>query len=333
MRILIATDAWPPQINGVCRTLLAVADRAERLGNELIFLTPDQFPSVPLPTYPEIPFAMPNLRVIGDRIADAHPDAIHIATEGPIGHVVRHHCLRSGIRFSTSFLTRLPKYISARLPVLPESWAWSWLRWFHFPATAVMTGTPAFVDELQKRGFRNVKLWPPGVDSELFRPRPSLLSIPWPRPIFLYVGRVAIDKNLPAFLSMELPGSKIIVGDGPARLSLMRQFQKANFLGVKEGEKLAEMYAAADVFVLPSRTEISPLVLLEALASGLPIAAFPVMGPADMLDAQCAALEDDLQAACIKALALPRNSCREIALPMTWEASASAFLANLSRLE
>lgn len=330
MRILIATDAWPPQINGVCRTLLAVADRAKRNGAELIFLAPDQFPSVPLPTYPEIRLALPSFRAIRDRITDVRPDAIHIATEGSIGHTVRHYCVRNGISFSTSFLTRLPEYVCARLPFLPERWVWSWLRWFHFPATTVMTGTPAFADELRKRGFRNVKLWPPGVDSELFRPRPNS-SVPWVRPIYLYVGRLATDKNLPAFLSLELPGSKVVVGDGPARSSLIHQFPNAKFLGVKEGEELAEIYATSDVFVLPSRTEISPLVLLEALASGLPIAAFPVMGPADMLNAQCAALDEDLQAACIRALALPRNSCREIALQMSWDVSANAFLANVSR--
>src|ERR1051326_2063855 len=329
VRILVATDAWHPQINGVLRTLTAVANAANSLGAEIVFLTPDGFPSIPLPTYPEVRLPLPNPRIIARRIGDVHADAVHIATEGPIGHAVRHHCIKNSLSFSTSLHTRFPEYLSARLPV-PKSWAWAWLRWFHRRGSGLMVGTSAFADELRTRGFTNIKLWPPGVDSELFRPRPGK-TVHWPRPIFLTVGRLAIDKNLPAFLSLDLPGTKIIVGDGPARRELTHRFPSAIFLGVKEGEELAEIFASADVFVFPSQTDLCPLVLLEALASGVPIAAFPTAAPRDMVgSAPVAVFHPDLRVACLRALALSRDACRTFVFEMTWESSAGAFLSNVS---
>lgn len=331
MRVLVVTDAWHPQINGVVHTLLALAKATERLGSELIFLTPEGFPTVPLPSYPEIRLALPNPRTIQQRINEANADAVHIVTEGPMGLAARRCCLMSGRSFSTSFHTRFPEYLSARIP-FPECWTWAWLRWFHAAGTHLMAPTPTMAHELARRGFANLKIWPSGVDAERFRPR-SCPNIKWSRPIFLSVGRVAVEKNLPAFLSLDLPGTKIIVGDGPARADLMRRFPRVIFLGVKKGEELAEIFAAADVFVFPSRTDVLPLALLEALASGLPIAAFPVSAPHDVIgQAPVGILDNDLKAACLQALSLSRETCRVSALQMTWEASAKAFLNNVSRL-
>jgi len=259
------------------RTLTALAEEGERLGAQVVYLTPDGFPTIPLPSYGHIRLALASPAAIARRIEAAAPDAIHIATEGPIGHLARRYCRQRGIRFTTSFHTRFPDYIAARLPI-PPSWLWRGLRWFHGAAEAVMAATPALAAELKERGFRNVMLWPRGVDAQLFRPRPGA-DLGLKRPIFLTVGRLAVEKNLDAFLALDLPGSKVVVGDGPALARLKRRYPEARFLGNREGEALAQTYAAADVFVFPSRTDTFGLVLLEALASGLPVAAFPVCGP------------------------------------------------------
>jgi glycosyltransferase involved in cell wall biosynthesis len=328
MRILVATDAWRPQINGVVHTLGEVARVMPALGATLSFLSPEGLRSVALPTYPGIRLAVTGRRTIARRIADERPDAIHVATEGPIGHLVRDHCLRRGLPFSTSFHTRFPDYVAARLPV-PERWVWSWLRWFHAAAGAVMAATPGLADELTARGFQRVALWPRGVDTQIFRPRPGA-GLDVPRPVFLTVGRVAVEKNLEAFLALDLPGTKVVVGDGPARGDLERRFPQARFLGMRKGEALSEIYAAADVFVFPSRTDTFGLVLLEALASGLPVAAYPVPGPRDVIgQAPVGALDADLRAACLRALTLSPEACRCFALERTWEASARCFLANV----
>ena len=244
-------------------------------------------------------------------IAEARPDSIHIATEGPIGLAVRRYCRKRGLPFTTSFHTRFPEYISARLPI-PESWIWSALRWFHGASQAVMAATPALASELRGRGFRNVVLWPRGVDAQLFHPRAGDLGLP--RPIFLSVGRVAVEKNLEAFLDLDLPGTKVVVGDGPARAALQRKYPQAVFLGARQGEELAEAYAAADVFVFPSKTDTFGLVLLEALASGVPVAAFPVTGPRDVIGtAPVGALNDDLRLACLSALQFRRRPASQFA--------------------
>ena len=255
------------------------------------------------------------------RLDTLRPDAIHIATEGPLGHAVRRMCLRRGVPFTTSFHTRFPDYIAERMP-LASRWSsdltWAWLRRFHAPATAVMAATPTLTQELAGRRFRNVKLWTRGVDAVLFCPCGGA-TLDLPRPIFLTVGRVAVEKNIDAFLALDLPGTKVVVGDGPARASLARQYPDAVFLGARHGAALAEVYAAADVFVFPSRTDTFGLVLLEALASGVPVAAFPADAPRDVIGAApVGVLDDDLRRACLGALDCSRDAAREFALKMTW---------------
>jgi glycosyltransferase involved in cell wall biosynthesis len=324
MRILVATDAWHPQVNGVVRTLTMMAEASKRLGVEISFLTPNSFRSFPMPSYRELRVALPYPAKIARLIGDARPDSIHIATEGPIGFLVRRYCLEQGLPFTTSFHTRFAEYISARLPI-PESWIWGMLRVFHGSSQAVMAATPGLAAELRMRGFGNVVLWPRGVDTALFHPRNVDLGLP--RPIFLYVGRVAVEKNIEAFLDLDLPGSKLIVGDGPARASLARKYPQASFIGARQGEALAEAYAAADVFVFPSKTDTFGLVLLEALASGLPVAAFPVPGPRDVIgEAPVGVLNDDLKVACLAALRISPRACLEFAAGHTWEASSRAFI-------
>lgn len=327
MRVLVATDAWHPQVNGVVQTLTMMAHAMRALGVEMVFLTPQSFRTVAMPGYPEIRLALPRPRTIARLIEEASADAIHIATEGPIGMLVRRYCRAQGLPVSSSFHTRFPEYISARMPV-PESWVWAALRWFHGLSGSVLAATPPLAEELSERGFANVRIWPRGVDASLFRPRS--IDLCFPRPVFLSVGRLAVEKNVEAFLGLDLPGSKVVVGDGPQRASLQRRYRDAIFLGEQFGEQLAETYAAADVFVFPSRTDTFGLVLLEALASGVPIAAFPVKGPRDVIGAApVGALSEDLRGACLAALRLSREDCRRFALQRSWEVSAQAFLNNI----
>lgn len=333
MKILIATDAWHPQVNGVVHTLGHVAQEAKALGTEVTFLIPDQFWRLPMPSYPEIRLALVAPRDVERHLEKARPDAIHVATEGPIGHAVRRVCLRRHLPFTTSFHTRFPDYLAERLPV-PGRWTseltWAWLRRFHAPGAAVLAATSALAGELATRGFKNVRLWPRGVDAQLFRPRAGA-ALDLPRPIFLTVGRLAVEKNLEAFLALDLPGSKVIVGDGPSRPALERKFPGAIFVGARRGEALAEIYAAADVFVFPSRTDTFGLVLLEALASGLPVAAFPAAAPRDVIGAAAVGcLDEDLRRACLGALEYRREDCRDFALRMTWEASERIFLDHVA---
>jgi glycosyltransferase involved in cell wall biosynthesis len=324
MKILVATDAWHPQVNGVVRTLIMMAEAAKALGAEIEFLTPQSFRTFALPSYRDLRLALPGPSKIAKLIERAAPGSIHIATEGPIGFMVRRYCRKHGLPFTTGFHTRFPEYVSARSPI-PEKWVWSVLRWFHRPSQAVMAATPALVAELRSRGFRNVVLWSRGVDTKLFHPRD--IDICLPAPVFLCVGRVAVEKNLQAFLDLDLPGTKVIVGDGPARAKLERRYPQAIFLGARHGEELAEIYAACDVFVFPSKTDTFGLVLLEALASGLPIAAFPVKGPRDVIGAApVGVLSDDLRSACLAALCIPREACVAFAAGHSWEASARVFI-------
>lgn len=329
MKILVATDAWQPQVNGVVRTLGHVAREARVLGTDIEFLTPNEFWTLPLPSYPEIRLALPGPGAIERRLERARADAVHIATEGTLGHAVRRVCLKRGVPFTTSFHTRFPDYLAGRLPV-PQRWTteltWNWLRRFHAAGAAVLAATPTLVSELGTRGFHDVKLWPRGVDATLFRPRQGV-ALDLPRPIFLTVGRVAVEKNIEAFLKLDLPGSKLVVGDGPARSALAKKYPDAVFVGSRQGEELAKIYAAADVFVFPSRTDTFGLVLLEALASGLPVAAFPAAAPRDVIgDAPVGALDEDLARACLNALECSRDDCRDFALRMTWAESARIFL-------
>jgi len=334
MKILVVTDAWHPQVNGVVRTLGHMAREARELGTEIEFLTPGEFVTLPLPSYPEIRLALVPPGAVARRLDRLKPDAIHIATEGPLGHAMRRLCIRRGLPFTTSFHTRFPDYLADRLP-LPARWTheltWAWLRRFHAPGAAVLAATPTLVDELECRGFKNVKLWPRGVDAQLFHPREGK-PIELPRPLFLTVGRLAVEKNVEAFLSLELPGSKLVVGDGPAREQLERDHPDAVFVGAKQGEALAEYYAAADVFVFPSHTDTFGLVLLEALASGVPVAAYPAAAPRDVIgSAPVGVLDEDLRRACLAALECSRKECRAFALKMTWQASARIFLDHVAQ--
>ncbi len=327
MRILVATDAWHPQVNGVVRSLQSLAAEARRLGTEIEFLTPEGFPSFALPTYASVRLAVPTGREIARRIERAAPDCLHIATEGPIGIFARRYCVKHGLAFTTSFMTRFPEYISARAPI-PESWSYAVLRRFHGAAKMTMISTQSLRDELARRGFRNLAMWTRGVDTELFTPA-RVATLGLPRPIFVSVGRVAVEKNLPSFLGLDLPGSKMVIGDGPQRAELERRFPRAHFLGTMEGETLAAHIAAADVFVFPSRTDTFGVVQLEALACGVPVAAYPVMGPKDVIDGNpVGILDEDLGRACIKALEISRAACREFALTRSWQKSAAQFIAN-----
>ena len=326
-QILVATDAWHPQVNGVVRTLAMMAEAAKRDGVDVSFLTPQSFRTFAMPSYPDLRLALPTPWKIAALIDAAKPDSIHIATEGPIGLMVRRYCRKRGLPFTSSFHTRFPEYVSARSPI-PESWVWRVLRWFHRPSQAVMAATPALAAELHLRGFRKVVLWSRGVDTTQFHPRDVDLCLP--KPVFLCVGRVAVEKNLEAFLELDRPGTKLVVGDGPARGALARKYPQTVFLGARQGEELAEAYAAADVFVFPSKTDTFGLVLLEALTSGLPVAAFPVTGPRDVIGNEpVGALNEDLRTACLSALTVSKQACLDFAARHTWEASARVFVDNI----
>ena len=332
MRILIATDAWHPQVNGVVRTLTSLARSASALGAEIDFLTPDGFPSFGVPTYPGLRIALPNRREIAARIEAVSPDAIHIATEGPIGWAARAYCRRRRLAFTTSYTTRFPEYIAAR-SIVPATLSYAVLRHFHAAAAMTMVATASLRQELSARGFRKLGNWTRGVDTTLFTPNdPAELDLP--RPIFMTVGRIAVEKNLEAFLSLDLPGSKIVISDGPQKAELQRRYPKARFLGEKTGKDLTSHLAAADVFVFPSRTDTFGVVQLEALACGTPVAAFPVTGPLDVIaDHPVGALDSDLKSACIRALGASRQTCRSFALERSWENSARQFIGNLSALQ
>ena len=329
MRILLVTDAWLPQVNGVVRTLDTVRGELERLGHHVKVVAPAEFATVPCPTYPEIRLAVAPARKLA-RLFDAHdPDAIHIATEGPLGHAARRLCLARGWPFTTSYHTRFPDYVHART-FIPRSWTFALLRRFHAPAAGVMVAAPTLRAELTAHGFRNVRDWSRGVDTELFVPGPKAM-FGFPKPILLYVGRVAVEKNIEAFLALDVPGTKVVVGDGPMLETLRRKYPAARFPGARFGTELARFYQAADVFVFPSRTDTFGLVMLEALACGLPVAAFPVSGPLDVIGTSpSGCLDENLGRAIEKALEIPPNVCRARALEHSWKACAQQFLDNLA---
>jgi glycosyltransferase involved in cell wall biosynthesis len=331
MKVLVATDAWRPQVNGVVRTLGSLARAAAKLGVEIDFLTPEGFWTFPVPTYPGLRLALPRRKRVADRIEAARPDAIHLATEGPIGHAVRAYCIRQGRPFTTSYTTRFPEYISARSPI-PQQWIYNALRRFHGAAAVTMVATPSLMSELSQRGFANLGMWTRGVDVELFRPDRAI-DLDFPRPIFMSVGRVAVEKNLPAFLALDLPGTKVVIGAGPQEAELKRRFPAAKFLGQLDNGILAAHLAAADVFVFPSLTDTFGVVQLEALASGVPIAAYPVTGPRDVIgDNPIGVLNEDLRTACMQALWISRESCREFALRYSWENSARQFIEHARKV-
>jgi glycosyltransferase involved in cell wall biosynthesis len=327
MRILVATDAWRPQVNGVVRTYERLGEEAAKLGAELEFLTPAEFHTVPAPTYPEIRLSMPGFGHVRRRFAELKPDAVHIATEGPVGWMARSHCLSRRIPFTTSFHTRFPEYLRPRFGI-PESWTYSFMRAFHNAGAGVMVATSSLAQELSGRGFDRILPWTRGVDTELFAPRPVRMF--GDGPVFLSVGRVAVEKNIGAFLDLDLPGRKVIVGDGPQLAELRARYPDVIFTGKRTGVELAECYASADVFVLPSKTETFGIVQLEAMASGLPVAAYPVTGPIDLLTpGVTGVMGEDLAAAARAALTLDKTIVRTKALDFSWENAARLFLGNI----
>lgn len=331
MRVAIATDAWHPQVNGVVRTLDALRENVAKTGSSTDFITPEGFRSFELPTYPGLRCALPSRTEIASRIEQIGPDAIHIATEGPVGWAVRSYCLTRGYPFTTSFTTRFAEYASARFPV-PLSLGYAVLRRFHASASATMVSTLSLMNELKQRRFNRLKMWSRGVDTQLFHPDRAV-NLALPRPKFIYVGRVAVEKNIEAFLKLDLPGSKVVVGHGPQASELAQRFPAAHFLGPMSGLQLAAHIAAADVFVFPSLTDTFGIVQLEALSCGVPVAAFPVTGPLDVIgNAPVGVLSSDLRKACLDALSLSRDDCRSHALKFSWTHSAEQFLSNLTPL-
>jgi len=333
MRILIVTDAWFPQVNGVVRTLDRVRTELLALDHKVEVISPDQFRTFPCPTYPEIRLAFLPQRRMMEIVRQFAPCAIHIATEGPLGIAARGLCLKHNWPFTTSYHTRFPEYVSARVPV-PTSWGYRFMRWFHGPSSGVMVATPSLQRELEDRGFTNIRAWTRGVDLDLFHDHTGS-EMDFPRPIHLYVGRVAVEKNIGAFLDMPIEhGTKVVVGDGPQLSELKRRYPAVKFLGAKHGEDLARHYSSADVFVFPSRTDTFGLVLLEALASGVPVAAYPVTGPLDVIgDSGVGVLDEDLGSAAKRALAIEGATCRAHAETYSWTACAELFADYLAPFE
>ncbi|CAN1559779.1 RfaG Glycosyltransferase [Caulobacteraceae bacterium] len=336
MRILVATDAWEPQVNGVVRTLTRTVAEMRAMGHEVEVISPDQFNTVPLPTYSEIKLAVGAYEPIQDRFKSFEPEAIHIATEGPVGLAARRVCLEWKLPFTTSYHTRFPEYVSARLPV-PLAAGYAYMKWFHKPSGRMMVATDTMREELESHGFRNISSWSRGVDTDIFHPKrddePDVYE-GLPRPIFLNVGRVAVEKNIEAFASLDLPGTKVVVGDGPQRAELQESYPDVKFVGAKYGEELAAYFGCADVFVFPSLTDTFGLVILEAMAAGVPVAGFNAPGPADIIPGSNAgALAPDrvngLREACLACLDLDRKVVRAFAEQFSWRACAEQFVRNL----
>ncbi len=328
MKIAIVTDAWEPQVNGVVRTLQSTARELRAMGHTVDLLTPLEFRTLPCPTYPDIRLSLFPRAKVTRRLADSDPDAIHIATEGPLGLAARQFAMKRDLPFTTAYHTRFPEYVHARTG-MPLSWTYAFLRWFHGPSRAVMVPTVIVKKDLEANGFRNVVLWSRGVDLDIFKPSNSkrLKTAP---PIFLYVGRVAVEKNIEAFLALDLPGSKWVAGAGPALGGIRARYPDVNFLGVLNQQELAQIYASADVFVFPSKTDTFGLVLLEAMACGLPVAAYPVTGPADVIgDSKAGAMHPDLRTACLAALELKREDAVAHAQKFSWRAATEQFFAKL----
>lgn len=329
MRIQVISDAWHPQTNGVVRTLERLMEEGRKAGYDMDIVAPQPDRSLPCPTYPEIRLAVDPLRRVRKAMDRFQPDAIHIATEGPLGLAARYLSRRRGFRFTTSYHTRFPEYLSARLPV-PLRWGYAYMRWFHCASAGVMVATPSLEKELSAAGFERLCGWTRGVDTDLFRPDlPNVLK-GLPRPLFMYVGRVAVEKNISAFLELDLPGSKVVVGDGPQLSDLQGRFPDAVFTGAQYGQDLANHYASADCFVFPSRTDTFGLVLLEAMACGVPVAAYPVPGPLDVVGPTNAGiLSEDLKTAAMQALKIPRENCRQVAERSSWRNCTEIFVKNL----
>ena len=328
MKIMIVTDAWEPQVNGVVRTLKQTMHELKKLGHEIEMITPLGFKTIPCPTYPDISLSLfPGKKVV-QKMKDFEPDAIHIATEGPLGIAARSYALKNDLPFTTAYHTRFPEYVKARTGI-PLAITYKFLRWFHDPSLALMAPTEVVIKDLKHYGFTNTVLWTRGVDLEVFKMQESR-SLDSDPPIFLCVGRVAVEKNIEAFLELKLPGSKWVVGDGPALEGLKSKYPNVNYLGVLQQEALAKVYAAADVFVFPSKTDTFGLVLIEAMACGLPVAAYPVTGPIDVLgDSEAGVMRENLQEACLLALRIPKAEARKHAEKFSWKVASEQFLDHL----
>ena len=332
MKIMIVTDAWEPQVNGVVRTLKQTMHELKKMGYVIEMITPLEFKTIPCPTYPDISLSLFPGRKVRQKMESFSPDAIHIATEGPLGIAARAYAIKNRLPFTTAYHTRFPEYVKARTSI-PLAITYKFLRWFHDPSLAVMAPTDVVVKDLESYGFTNVVLWTRGVDLEVFKMQESK-ELDTSHPIFLYVGRVAVEKNIEAFLELKLPGSKWVVGDGPALAGLKAKYPEVNYLGVLQQEKLAKVYAAADVFVFPSKTDTFGLVLLEAMACGLPVAAYPVTGPIDVIgDSKAGAMNNDLREACLEALTIPREVARAHAEKFSWQAASEQFANHLRPVE
>jgi glycosyltransferase involved in cell wall biosynthesis len=332
MRVMIVTDAWEPQTNGVVSTLRHTAAALGRFGHDVQVLGPNEFRTIACPTYPEIRLSLWPGAKLAVRLKQFRPEAVHVATEGPLGLAARRFCMAHGLPFTTSYHTQFPQYLRARYPI-PVTFSYRMLRWFHGRAVRCMVSTASVQRELAARGFRNLATWRRGVDTELFRPRDKAL-LNFPRPIAAYVGRVAVEKNIEAFLNMPWPGTRIVIGDGPQRARLQALNTEAHFLGFRFGEDLAAHLAAADVMVFPSRTDTFGLVNLEALACGVPVAAYPVTGPIDVIEQGVTGfLDEDLGVAARKALSLDPQTCRAHALRWSWDACSREFEANLAQVD
>ncbi|RZM01184.1 MAG: glycosyltransferase family 1 protein [Sphingomonas sp.] len=330
MRIAIVTDAWTPQINGVVRTLQAVTRELEAIGHGTDLKRSGAITITSCPIYPEIRLALAGTAAVARLIETFAPDAIHLATEGPVCLAARKHCLANAIPFTTAYHTQFPDYVAARTGANPD-WIWRYIRWFHAPAQAILAATPSIARTLNRHGLAQVRAWGRGVDFSLFGMAgardPDIAALPGP--VQLYVGRVAVEKNLEAFLSSAHPGTKVVIGEGPARAALERRFPQARFLGPRSGTALAAAYRAADVLVFPSRTDTFGLVMIEALACGTPVAAYPVTGPIDILDPASSAMDDDLAVAIGKALSCDRKAAAGYGATFGWRRSAEQFLAAL----
>ncbi|HMO77217.1 MAG TPA: glycosyltransferase family 1 protein [Sphingopyxis sp.] len=331
MRILIVTDAWEPQVNGVVRTLQATIGELRAAGHEVGVISPDLFHSIPCPTYGEIRLAFAGTRAVGRHIRAFAPQAIHISTEGPLGLAARRWCLKNGFPFTTAYHTRFPEYVAARLPV-SAAFVWRFIRWFHRPARHIMVATRSLARELAEQGLTQTMLWERGVDHALFRPgrapHPAYAGLA--RPIQLYVGRVAVEKNIEAFLDTAQGGTRVVVGDGPALAELRARYPDAVFLGKLGGEPLAAAYAGADVFVFPSRTDTFGLVVIEALSCGTPVAAYPVPGPGDIVTDSAGALDENLDAAIAAALTRDRAAAAALGVRYNWAGCTAQFVKALT---
>lgn len=331
MRILIVTDAWEPQVNGVVRTLQATIAELRADGHAVGIVSPDLFRSIPCPTYDEIRLAFAGWRTVGRHIDAFSPQAIHISTEGPLGMAARRWCLKNKFPFTTAYHTRFPEYVAARLPLSP-AFVWRFIRWFHRPARHIMVATRSLGHELAGQGLGQTMMWERGVDHALFgagcAPHPAFADLT--RPIQLYVGRVAVEKNIEAFLDTRAPGTKVIVGDGPALAELRTRYPEVVFLGKQTGEALASAYAGADVFVFPSRTDTFGLVIIEALSCGTPVAAYPVPGPGDIVTGGAGVLDEDLDTAIAGALACRRADARALGARYSWSACTAQFVQALT---